>query len=246
MVEVQGVTKRFGSVTVLEDIDLSIPKGAIVAIMGSSGGGKTTLLKCIAGLHPFEKGKITVAGLDVAEDGEEARKRMGLVFQSAALFDFLTVADNILFGIRRRRKLSRKEGKELVANALDSVGLQEDVGALMPSELSGGMKKRVGIARALALEPEVLLYDEPTTGLDPITAYTIDAEIVELRDKLGVTSLVVSHDVSSVFRVADRIAFLEAGKLTYDGDPSGFEKSDREAIRELVDKSRAKSFTESR
>lgn len=245
MVEVQGVTKRFGDKTVLEDINLSIPKGAIVAIMGSSGGGKTTLLKCIAGLHPYDKGSIVVSGVDVAKDGDEARKRMGLVFQSAALFDYMTVADNILFGIRRRRKIGRKEAGDVVAAALESVGLT-DVGHLMPSELSGGMRKRVGIARALALEPEVLLYDEPTTGLDPITAYTIDAEIVELRDKIGVTSLVVSHDVSSVFRVADRIAFLEAGHLTYDGDPQGFEGSSREAIRELVDKSRAKSFSESR
>lgn len=245
MVEVKGVTKRFGANTVLQDINLSIGKGDIVAIMGSSGGGKTTLLKCIAGLHPYEEGEITVAGIDVAKNGEEARLKMGLVFQSAALFDFMTVADNILFGVQRRQKVSRKDGHDLVAEALSSVGLK-DIGDQMPSELSGGMRKRVGIARALALKPEVLLYDEPTTGLDPITAYTIDAEIAELRDTLGVTSLVVSHDVSSVFRVADRIAFLEAGQLTYDGDPRGFEKSDRAAIRELVDKSRAITFDEKR
>jgi len=243
MVDVRGVTKRFGDATVLHTIDLTIAKGEIVAIMGSSGGGKTTLLKCIAGLHPYDEGTISVAGIDVAKDGDQARTKMGLVFQSAALFDYMSVADNILFGVKRRRKITSKEADEIVAEALDSVGLR-DIGNQVPSELSGGMRKRVGIARALALKPEVLLYDEPTTGLDPITAYTIDAEIAELRDKLGVTSLVVSHDVSSVFRVADRIAFLEAGRLTYDGDPSGFENSTRAAIRELVDKSRAKTFSE--
>lgn len=245
MIEVRGVTKRFGEKTVLHGIDLSVEKGHIVAIMGSSGGGKTTLLKCIAGLHSFDEGSIIVAGIDVAKQPEEARLQMGLVFQSAALFDYLSVADNILFGVRRRRRVPKADGEKLVAEALEKVGLK-DVGNLMPSELSGGMRKRVGIARALALEPAVLLYDEPTTGLDPITAYTIDAEIVELRDTLGVTSLVVSHDVSSVFRVADRIAFLEGGHLTYDGDPQGFEKSDRDAIRELVDKSRAITFGENR
>lgn len=245
MVDVRGVTKRFADKVVLQDIDLSIAKGEIVAIMGSSGGGKTTLLKCISGLHSFDSGTITVAGVDVAKQPDEARLHMGLVFQSAALFDYLSVGDNILFGPRRRKRISRAEGEAIVAEALESVGLK-DVAKLMPSELSGGMRKRVGIARALALKPDVLLYDEPTTGLDPITAYTIDAEIVELRDKVGVTSLVVSHDVSSVFRVADRIAFLEQGQLTYDGKPSGFEQSDRPAIRELVDKAKAISFDEMR
>jgi len=245
MIEVKGVSKRFGDRLVLNNIDLSVEKGHIVAIMGSSGGGKTTLLKCIAGLHSFDAGAITVAGIDVAKQPEEARLQMGLVFQSAALFDYMSVGDNILFGIRRRRRVSKKEGEEIVAEALERVGLK-DIGDLMPSELSGGMRKRVGIARAIALEPAVLLYDEPTTGLDPITAYTIDAEIVELRDTLGITSLVVSHDVSSVFRVADQVAFLEGGELTYSGDPAGFETSERPAIRELVDKSRAITFDEKR
>lgn len=245
MIAVQGLTKRFGSHTVLTDINLELAKGEIVAIMGSSGGGKTTLLKCIAGLIPYEEGTIEVAGMKVPEQAEAARKKMGLVFQSAALFDYMTVGENILFGVRRTRKISRKDEADVVRDALDSVGLK-DIENQMPSELSGGMRKRVGIARALALEPEVILYDEPTTGLDPITAYTIDSEIVELRDRLGVTSLVVSHDVSSVFRVADRVAFLEAGHLTYVGDTAGFENSDRPAIRELVGKSRANSFEEVR
>jgi phospholipid/cholesterol/gamma-HCH transport system ATP-binding protein len=245
MIEVKGVSKRFGDRLVLNNIDLSVEKGHIVAIMGSSGGGKTTLLKCIAGLHTFDAGSITAAGIDVAKQPEEARRQMGLVFQSAALFDYMTVGDNILFGIRRRRRVSKKESEEIVATALERVGLK-DIANQMPSELSGGMRKRVGIARAIALEPAILLYDEPTTGLDPITAYTIDAEIVELRDTLGITSLVVSHDVSSVFRVADQVAFLEGGELTYSGDPAGFESSTRPAIRELVDKSRAITFGEKR
>lgn len=245
MIAVRGLTKRFGSRTVLKDIDLEIAKGEVVAIMGSSGGGKTTLLKCISGLLDYEEGSVEVAGFKIPQQAEEARRKMGLVFQSAALFDYMNVADNILFGVRRLRKLSKKDEADVVREALDNVGLK-DIERLMPSELSGGMRKRVGIARAMALQPDVLLYDEPTTGLDPITAYTIDSEIVELRDKCGVTSLVVSHDVSSVFRVADRVAFLEAGELTYVGDTQGFETSNREAIRELVDKSRAISFDEVR
>jgi phospholipid/cholesterol/gamma-HCH transport system ATP-binding protein len=240
-VAVEGVTKRFDGRTVLDGIDLPIDSGQIVAIMGSSGGGKTTLLKCIAGLIVPEEGKIEVDGIDVLANPEEARQHMGMVFQSAALFDFLSVRDNVLFGVRRRRTLSAKEAETMTAELLERVGLVEAADRL-PSELSGGMKKRVGIARALALKPRVILYDEPTTGLDPVTAYTIDQLIVELRRDLGVTSLVVSHDVSSVFRVADRVAFLDKGKLVFDGAPDRFRESDHPAIRELIDRAEAKSL----
>lgn len=240
-VAVEGVTKRFDGRTVLDSIDLPIESGQIVAIMGSSGGGKTTLLKCISGLIVPEEGKVEVDGIDVLANPEEARQHMGMVFQSAALFDSLTVRDNVLFGVRRRRALSAKEADTLTAELLERVGLVEAADRL-PSELSGGMKKRVGIARAFALKPRVILYDEPTTGLDPVTAYTIDQLIVELRRDLGVTSLVVSHDVSSVFRVADRVAFLDKGKLVFDGAPDQFRESDHPAIRELIDRAEAKSL----
>ncbi|MEQ1935710.1 MAG: ATP-binding cassette domain-containing protein, partial [Fimbriimonadaceae bacterium] len=173
MVAVQDLTVKFGAQTVLNKIGLEVAEGEIVAVMGSSGGGKTTLLKCISGLLKPSEGSVSVAGVDVVKQPEEARQQMGLVFQYAALFDFLSVADNILFGVRRRRKLIKGEAEQVVSDALNRVGLGE-IGEQFPSELSGGMRKRVGIARALALEPKVILYDEPTTGLDPITAYTID------------------------------------------------------------------------
>ena len=243
-ISVEGVYKSFERNEVLRGIDLEVRKGEILAVMGSSGGGKTTLLKCISGLIAPTKGKVTVEGIDVGEEPEQARHKMGMVFQSAALFDYLNVHDNVAFGAKRWRHIKGKALATLVQETLDSVGLK-DVGKLMPSELSGGMKKRVGIARALALEPAVILYDEPTTGLDPVTTYTIDSLIVEVRDKLHVTSLVVSHDVTAVVRVADRIAFLHEGKLVFLGTPEEFERDEHSAIRELVRKSQAKSLSAS-
>lgn len=244
MVSVRGLTHAFGDKVVLRDIDLEVAEGEIVAIMGTSGGGKTTLLRCITGLLKPTRGEVVVAGVDVIKEPDEARKRMGLVFQSSALFDYLSVRENVLFGPRRWGRLARADEAKVVAAALDRVDLQgsED---LMPSELSGGMRKRVGIARALALEPKVMLYDEPTTGLDPITAYTIDSLIVSLRKELKVTTLIVSHDVSSVFRTADRIAFLNAGKLSFVGTVDEFSKAEDEAIRELILKAESKDFAAS-
>ncbi|MBX3119118.1 MAG: ATP-binding cassette domain-containing protein [Fimbriimonadaceae bacterium] len=240
-ISVTGLIKRFDKKTVLDGIDLAIKEGEIVAVMGSSGGGKTTLLKCITGLISPTEGQIEVGGVDVSANTESARLQMGLVFQSAALFDYLSVRDNVLFGVRRHTNLSKSEQFALCEELLETVGLggTED---LMPAELSGGMRKRAGIARALALRPKVMLYDEPTTGLDPITAYTIDSMIAEVNSKYHVTSLVVSHDVSSVFRIADRVAFLDGGKLTFLGTTAEFEASRNDAIHELITKSAARSF----
>lgn len=225
----------------LRNINLEVGEGEIVAIMGSSGGGKTTLLRCSSGLVRPTSGKVEVDGIDVDADPEHARRRMGMVFQQAALFDYLTVSDNVLFGARRWFRLSKTEEVQVLEETLHRVGLEGTEG-LYPAELSGGMRKRVGIARALALRPKLMLYDEPTTGLDPITAYTIDSLIVELRRELKVTSVVVSHDVSSVYRVADRVAFLESGQLTFVGSPDEFVKSPQESIRELVYKSEAREL----
>jgi phospholipid/cholesterol/gamma-HCH transport system ATP-binding protein len=238
MVSVAGLTHAFDTKVVLDDVTLDVASGEIVAIMGSSGGGKTTLLRCISGLLKPDEGKIAVDGVDVIRDPDEARRRMGMVFQSAALFDFLNVEENILFGVKRWTKLNAKQQADLVVEMLDMVGLQ-DVARLMPDELSGGMRKRVGIARALALRPKLMLYDEPTTGLDPITAYTIDQLIVSLRQTLQVTSIVVSHDVSSVARVAERIAFLEDGRLAFTGTFEEFRSSKSEAISEMIRKAQA-------
>lgn len=242
MVEVSSLSHAFDRGRVLDSIELRVEPGQIVAIMGSSGGGKTTLLRCISGLITPTEGRVTVDGVDVRQDPEEARRRMGMVFQSAALFDYMTVHENVLFGVHRQSGLSKAEEKKVVSAALKQVGLAEEDSRKMPAELSGGMRKRVGIARALALSPKVMLYDEPTTGLDPITTYTIDSLIVQLRRELGMTSLVVSHDVSSVARVADRVAFLHGGKLVFEGTPDEFLACEEPNIRELVSKSQATEF----
>ena len=243
MVNVRKLDKKYGDKMVLRSINLDVNQGEIVAIMGSSGGGKTTLLRCISGLTPITSGEVKVDGVDVTLQAEEARRHMGMVFQSAALFDYMNVEENVLFGIKRQLRLPHKEQKARAIESLARVGLENE-GKKMPAELSGGMRKRVGIARALAIKPGVLLYDEPTTGLDPITTYTIDSLIVNLRKELNVTSVVVSHDVSSVFRVADRIAFLHAGELIFDGSPEAFSRTKDESIQELVRKSTATNFSE--
>lgn len=235
---VENLTQRFDDKTVLSDLSLSVAEGEMVAIMGSSGGGKTTLLRCISGLLRPTKGRILVDGIDVQKEPEEARRRMGMVFQSAALFDYMDVESNVLFGIQRQLRVPKDEQRRLVKESLARVGLEGNE-RKMPSELSGGMKKRVGIARALALRPKVMLYDEPTTGLDPITTYTIDQLMVDLRRELNVTSLIVSHDVSSVFRTADRIAFLHQGRLIFTGTPREFANVEEPNIRELVRKAQA-------
>ena len=243
MIEVSGLGMSFGGREVLKNIDLFVPKGELVAVMGSSGGGKTTLLRCVSGLIRATTGEIKVSGIDVEHSPEEARRHMGMVFQSAALFDFLTVEENVLFGIRRHSKLKGKAQMDLVKDTLSRVGLK-DTEKLMPAELSGGMRKRVGIARALALSPEVMLYDEPTTGLDPITTYQIDSLIYELRKTLGVTSLLVSHDLMSVRRVAARVAFLHQGELVFDGTPDEFLVNEHPAIQELIQKTEATKINE--
>ncbi|MBW7926496.1 MAG: ATP-binding cassette domain-containing protein, partial [Fimbriimonadaceae bacterium] len=197
-----------------------------------------------AGLTPVAVATVDVSGVVVPRPADAARRHLGLVFQSSALFDYMNVMDNVLFGYRRRHPRASLKDQRAVAEAiLDQVGLS-GTAHLMPSELSGGMRKRVGVARALILEPAVMLYDEPTTGLDPVTTYALDSLMVDVRDKIGATSLIVSHDLTSVFRVADRIAFLHAGELVFDGPPAGFREADHPAIAELVGKARAEAFRE--
>lgn len=236
MISVRGLSHSFGGRPVLRDINLEIEPGEILAIMGSSGGGKTTLLRCISGLITPSSGEVTVDEVNVRKEPEEARRRMGMVFQSAALFDYMNVWDNVVFGLKRRGKRVHSDPEAIATNALKEVGLTGSE-KLMPAELSGGMRKRVGIARAIALQPKVLLYDEPTTGLDPITTYTIDALIRSVRDAMNATTLVVSHDVTSVVRTADRVAFLEDGGLTFLGTAKEFLNAPNEAIRDIVSKS---------
>ncbi|MCW3060547.1 MAG: Fe(3+)-transporting ATPase, partial [Capsulimonas sp.] len=200
---------------VLKGVDLEVTPGEILCVMGMSGSGKTTLLHCIGGLTRATSGEIWIGDAQIVGMSEDelnhVRERMGMVFQYAALFDSLTVYENVAFGLTRRRRMRPKQIREIVSEKLALVGLPgtED---LHPSELSGGMAKRVGLARAIAMAPEMLLYDEPTSGLDPVVGSVVDELIMQMRDKLGVTSIVVSHNITSIFRISDKIAMIHEGE----------------------------------
>ena len=206
----------FGKKDVIKDLDLDIFAGETIAVIGPSGSGKSTILKVLIGLLKPTGGQVLVNGVDVAEYTEEQwnelRKHMGMVFQYSALFDFLTVGENVAFGLRQHFKLSEDEIQSRVTTLLKDVGLENDADKF-PSELSGGMKKRVGLARALALTPDILLYDEPTAGLDPIRTMSISRLIRATQQKMKVTSILVTHDMESTFVAADRIAMLNGGKI---------------------------------
>ncbi|RMD94545.1 MAG: ATP-binding cassette domain-containing protein [Calditrichaeota bacterium] len=221
MIQIINVKKSFDSHEVLQGINLTIEEGKTTAIIGGSGCGKSVLLKHIIGLLKPDEGRILVRGIDISKLSKkelgEIRKRMGMVFQSAALFDSLTIAENISMGLRRHSNLPEREIEARVHESLSLVGLK-GVEEKYPSELSGGMKKRAAIARAIATRPELLLYDEPTTGLDPPRADAINQLIIELNQKLKITSIVVTHDMHSVFRIADKVAMLE-GTIRFYGTP---------------------------
>jgi phospholipid/cholesterol/gamma-HCH transport system ATP-binding protein len=246
MIRVSGVSVRFGDRTVIDDVSLNVEKGETVAIMGASGGGKTTLLRVMSGLLVPTSGTVELFEIDINncshQELETIRLRTGILFQGAALFDYLNVFDNVSFGVIRHTNLSKKQVEGLVSERLKRVGLQ-GTEKLMPSELSGGMKKRVGLARALATDPSILFYDEPTSGLDPITAYSIDSLIVDLAKSTASASVVISHDLHSVMRVCSRVVFLWEGKVIADGEPQAFLKSTDPRIRELIDKSEATEFS---
>ena len=216
MIELVDVCKSFDKSEALKHINLSIKEGETLAIIGGSGSGKSTLLRLLIGLIRPTSGQILVRGRDVAtlseEEWDKLRLRMGMVFQYSALFDSMTVGDNVAFGLREHTNKSEAEISRIVKEKLALVGL-EGVEQMMPNELSGGMKKRVGLARAIACEPSVIFYDEPSSGLDPIMTARIDELIVNTQRKLGVTSVVVTHDMASACRIADRIAMIYQGEL---------------------------------
>lgn len=236
ILEVSGLTCSMGGRLVLDDISFCVPRGEIFGVMGVSGAGKSTLLRNIMGLVRPEAGEIRVVGTNLVGLPEkqlnEVRARLGMCFQYAALFDSMTVYENVAFGLRRRG-MPEDQVAERVAHYLDIVGLGE-TGHVMPSDLSGGMKKRVGIARALAPEPELVLYDEPTSGLDPVLAATIDALIVKLRDQFGVASVVVTHDVDHLFAYADRAMMLYEGKALECDAPEELRRSPNPVLQQFI------------
>jgi phospholipid/cholesterol/gamma-HCH transport system ATP-binding protein len=238
MIVIRDLAKRFGSLRVLDGIDLTIETGDCHVILGRSGTGKSVLLKHIIGLMRPDRGNVTVDGLDVAtadyEDLAALRMRFGMLFQMAALFDSMTVGENVGLALREHRKqMKETEVRRIVAEKLALVGL-EGSEEKKPSELSGGMRKRVGLARAIAMGPEYILFDEPTTGLDPVTADQIDRLIVDLQKELRVTSVVVTHDLRSAFHVADRLCLLHEGKVIFNGTPDEIRESPDPLVRQFI------------
>jgi phospholipid/cholesterol/gamma-HCH transport system ATP-binding protein len=247
ILRVKNVSVSFGSQEVLRDLTLDVAAGDTVAVIGESGCGKTVLLKLIVGLLAPTSGSVFFGDQAIQSLSEkqltDLRRRIGFLFQSAALFDSLTVYDNIAFGLRAKGGLSESDIQNRVAERLSDVGLVAATAAKMPAELSGGMKKRVGLARALALDPEVMLYDEPTTGLDPIMTDTINELILQTRKKRPLTSLVVSHEMRTVNKVADRVVMLEPLRRLKDGEPQVIYDGPAERLRESKDQ-RVRNFVE--
>ena len=236
-IELKHVSKRFGHHTVLKNLSLMIEKGQTLVVIGASGTGKSVLLKHIVGLLRPDHGEVWIDGKRIDElperDLVDVRTRFGFLFQMGALFDSLTVAENVAFPVVEHTHKPDAEIKQVVATMLRLVGLPE-AGPKMPGELSGGQKKRVALARAIALEPEVILYDEPTTGLDPVRSDVINELILKLKRELKVTSIVVTHDMNSAFKVADRIVMLHEGHVIFDGTPEQIQKSTDPAVQRFV------------
>jgi len=220
-IRIRGLSKAFGDKRVLDGIDLDVAAGTSMVVIGASGSGKSVLLKCILGLIAPDAGSIEIDGQDIMklDSGAAERKRaeIGMLFQNAALFDSLPVWENVAFGLLARRGVSRARARELAGGVLNQVGLDASVGALSPSELSGGMQKRVGLARAIAASPEILFFDEPTTGLDPIMGAVIDGLIVDCVKKLGSTAIAITHDMASATRIGDQAAMLHKGRIVWQG-----------------------------
>jgi len=237
MIDINGVKKKLGEKKVLDGANLHIEEGVTCVIIGRSGCGKSVLLKHIVGILKADAGEVIVDGKDVGKLNEKEltalRMQLGLVFQGGALFDSLTVAENVGFGLIEHNNISGKELLTRIEDSLCMVGLC-GIGNLMPSELSGGMKKRVSLARVLCIKPKIILYDEPTTGVDPITADSINDLIRSLHDKLKVTSIVVTHDMTSAYKVADRIAMLYQGKIIFEGTSKEVQESTHPVVHQFV------------
>jgi phospholipid/cholesterol/gamma-HCH transport system ATP-binding protein len=237
MIEVRELYKAFGEKQVLKGLNLDAREGEILVVIGQSGSGKSVLLKHIIGLLRPDKGKIFVEGKDISNLNEkhwfEIRSKFGMLFQGAALFDSLTVEENVAFGLKRFADYSKDRIAEAVRESLHKVGLY-GIEQMMPHELSGGMKKRVGLARAIVYEPSIMLYDEPSTGIDPIRADAINDLILQLTKEMNVTSIVITHDMSSAYKVADRIAMLYNGGIVECGNPEKIRKSKNPIVNQFI------------
>ncbi len=236
VIRLRDVCKSFGNNHVLRGVNLDVERGETLALLGASGSGKSVTLKTVNGLIPADSGEIEVLGSTVSRSSETElvplRRRISYLFQQGALFDSMNVFDNVAFPLREHRRMAPAALRHRVIELLAMVRL-EDVDRLQPSELSGGMRKRVAVARALALEPEIMLYDEPTTGLDPVTGEAIARMIVDLSARLGVTSVVVTHDIPLVARVARRVVFLHEGEFIFSGPVAAARSDAPDPVREF-------------
>lgn len=244
-IRVKDVTRSFGTQKVLQGINLEVERGKITVIIGKSGGGKSVLMKHLIGLLKPDSGEIWIDGVDITRLSEpqlnDVRKRFGMLFQEAALFDSMNVGENVAFPLREHTRLRDSQIAEIVNEKLRQVGLL-GFDQKMPSELSGGMKKRVGLARALALNPEIVLFDEPTSALDPVISLTIEELIKETQLHLQKTYVVISHDILGMFRIADKVAMLYDGRIVASGTPDEIRQDGQEAVKEFLKATRIPGF----
>ncbi len=237
-IRIRGLHKSFGDKVVLDGLDLDIEAAQSVVVIGGSGSGKSVLLKCILGLLTPEAGSIQVDGEEVVRmngrDLERVRRKFGMLFQNSALFDSLPVWENVAFGLIQGERMERDAAKKIAIEKLAAVGLKPEVGELSPAELSGGMRKRVGLARAIATAPEIIFFDEPTTGLDPIMGDVINDLIVKCVRQLGATALSITHDMASARKIADRIAMLYQGKIIWHGPVAEIDSSGNAHVDQFI------------
>jgi phospholipid/cholesterol/gamma-HCH transport system ATP-binding protein len=237
-IEIQGLEKSFGRKRVLDGVDLTCGAGESLVVIGGSGVGKSVLIKCILGLMRADKGSIRIDGEETVGLRRKGRERLmhkfGMLFQGSALFDSLPVWENVAFGLVQGRGMARIEAREIALQKLAAVGLGPEVSMLSPAELSGGMQKRVALARAIAAEPEIIFFDEPTTGLDPIMADVINRLIVDIVHGLGATTVSITHDMTSARRIADRIAMLHKGRIVWQGPTAEIDRSDNPFVDQFV------------
>jgi len=234
----EGICKSFGDKIVLDGVDLSVAPGESLVVIGGSGTGKSVMLKCILGILIADQGKVLLDGQDITRAGGHARQRLmrrfGMLFQGGALFDSLPVWENVAFGLIHARKMKRAYAREVAVETLAKVGLGADVAALSPAELSGGMQKRVSLARSIATKPEIMFFDEPTTGLDPIMADVINELIISSVKDLGATALSITHDMASARKIADRIAMLYKGRIVWCGPVEEIDNSGNPFVEQFI------------